>query len=575
MIWQWMVPREATTERWVGCDEYPGQPPDTCFRYDFQIPEAEWFYQAPSADPTVYWISISALYVGPQQPYPWGWKTREHFFNDDAVRIRVPTAPSPGAQFIDGIPIETPDGVSWDMAFVLTTISPGPSKWDQWPNPGLPGLHAHDGIRLADNWECTGGKVIDLHWWGNYELDLLGQERRGAGIECFNLSIHKNQPDVPWCLPQNQEWGLCVPFATLHERDTGLRNSEGSKIYLYDFYLSGGYAQVQGDIYWLDIEAKANNTQDPALWRWQENDRISVPRLCPAAQRSMPPPPFMWSSIEWPTMPPDPPRYSEMAFRVTSRPYPPDPDPTGIDKTRFISFAPGNPGGQTALMVTLTSLHHVAPPYTGGTAADFTAWEGQVRWVGPPQQYLESVSSGVLFLASTLQCEPYYQDWVTVSLLHVTGAEIVPSSLYDVQAVSITCQGAETGCADVSPALRTGTTRWGDIWPAYNPPDPSTQPDFNDIGALVNKFKSALGAPIKARALLAGQVPNMVPDVSFVHISACVDGFKGLGYPYPGPCVCPSPVTCNLTPCATPAQCAMGQTCVGGFCRDACERCTP
>jgi hypothetical protein len=195
--------------------------------------------------------------------------------------------------------------------------------------------------------------------------------------------------------------------------------------------------------------------------------------------------------------------------------------------------------------------------------------------VGPPQQYVESASSGLLFWASTLQCEPYYRDWDTVSLLHVTGAEILPSSLYDVQAVSIACQGAETGCADVSTALQIGTTRWGDVWPAYNPPDSSDQPDFDDISALVNKFKSALGAPIKARALLAGQAPDMVPDLSFDHISACVDAFKGRPYPYPGPCECPSTVTCNLTPCTTPAECATGQTCIAGFCRDACERCSP
>jgi len=568
MIQQWIVPRVQLNERYVGCDEYPGMPSDICFRYDFSITNSnEWFYQKPSADPTVYWISISAMYTMPPIQYPWGWKTREHFFNDDAVRILNPVAPGVGASFVDGLPIETPDGKSWDMAFVLTTRRQAGVKWEQWPNPGLPGLHAHDGITLADNWECAGGKVTDFHWWGNYELGPLGQERRGAGIQCINLSIHRNQPGTPWCLPQEPaEWGICAFFSALHERDTGLKNSEGSKIYLYDFYLPDGYAQAAGDIYWFDIEAQSNNPQDPALWRWQENDRTSVPRLCPAAQR-VPPPPLMWSSIQWPPIPPDPPRYSEMAFRVTSRPYPPGPDPTGIGKTRFISIAPGNGGAQTALMVTLTSLHHVNPPYTGGTAADFTPFEGMVRWVGPPQQYMESASSGVLFWASQTQCDPYYRDWSTVSLLHITGPDIVPSSYYDVQAVSASCQGAETGCADVSTALRIPTTRWGDVETPYNPPSVDPQPDTSDISALVNKFKSALGAPIKARALLAGDARGIIEiasDLNFNHISMCVDAFKGLPYPYkPGKCTgdatkaCITDADCTSPPNPTTGPCIL------------------
>jgi hypothetical protein len=51
----------------------------------------------------------------------------------------------------------------------------------------------------------------------------------------------------------------------------------------------------------------------------------------------------------------------------------------------------------------------------------------------------------------------------------------------------------------------------------------------------VNKFKSLLGAPIKAQALLAGDANGVIdpaPDVDFDQISACVDAFKGQPYPY-------------------------------------------
>ena len=122
VIWQWMVPREQLRERPVACDFHPGfmSSPDGCFRYDFLIPEAEWFYQQPAS--TIYWISISAVHTtGDVGPFPWGWKTREHFFNDDAVRVVWPTTPEPGMTFVEGFPIEEPQGVSWDMAFVLTS----------------------------------------------------------------------------------------------------------------------------------------------------------------------------------------------------------------------------------------------------------------------------------------------------------------------------------------------------------------------------------------------------------------------------------------------------------------------
>jgi hypothetical protein len=109
--------------------------PDTCFRYDFIIPESEWFTQ--QGGPTVYWISIAAHWpIGQERGVPpWGWKTRRHFFNDDAVRILMPTAPELGMVFMEGVPIEYPQGISWDMAFVLTTKSADPPT----PPGGEPG----------------------------------------------------------------------------------------------------------------------------------------------------------------------------------------------------------------------------------------------------------------------------------------------------------------------------------------------------------------------------------------------------------------------------------------------------
>lgn len=197
--------------------------------------------------------------------------------------------------------------------------------------------------------------------------------------------------------------------------------------------------------------------------------------------------------------------------------------PDVVNKCRFISFSVPYVGS-AAIKVRLNLLHHPNPPYEGVTGTSFAALEGQDRWVGPPVQYFESASSAVTFRASKLQCTPHYQVWGTETL-HVTGGAIVPSSEYMVE---VKPQDG-TAC---SPWVALRTTRWGDVETPYNPPAAAQQPDTSDISALVNKFKSALGAPIKARVLLAGQDDvDLSSDLSFHEISACVDAFKGMPYP--------------------------------------------
>jgi hypothetical protein len=191
----------------------------------------------------------------------------------------------------------------------------------------------------------------------------------------------------------------------------------------------------------------------------------------------------------------------------------------------------------TALRVRLVSLHHPVPPYSGDTAASFSAFEGQYRWVGPPTDYVESQGTQTPFIASMLQCTPHYADWGSIGLLHVLGAEIVPSSLYEFQSIR---EGCPTASAYVySGGVQIETGRWGDVVAPFRPPSASQQPDIGDISALVDKFRSAPGAPIKARSVLAGQIPNLTNDLDFSHVSACVDAFRGLGYPFAGPANCP------------------------------------
>jgi len=300
---------------------------EACFLFEQYLTEAEYFYQKPSPDgtPSVYWISIAAVYPdGTIVDNPWGWKARPRMFNDDAVQIRIPTNPKIGDKYVEGKPIYWPDpDKSWDMAFELTAQKAQTIiKWEQDPNPQLPGLHCHDSqdaagnysyITIADDWKCQGGDVTDLHWYGNYEMDALNQEIRGSGVRYFHLSIH-NPVAVAACMPQPTEIrGYDVPFTAITEIDTGLVNLEGCKIYLYEYVLPEPFPQEIDQSYWLDITAFANDPMAPPLWRWQEAQRGPLPILCGAVTRTGPPP-TPWQTI-WPG---DPERYSDMAFAITS-----------------------------------------------------------------------------------------------------------------------------------------------------------------------------------------------------------------------------------------------------------------
>ncbi len=315
--------------RFVGWDYDPiTKCYEACFLFEQYLTEAEYFYQhtSPDGTPAVYWISIAANYpAGTIVEHPWGWKTRPRKFNDDAVRIRKPTNPHIGDQFEEGKPIYWPDpNKSWDMAFELTAQTVQTiNKWEQDPNPQLPGLHCHDSqdasgyysfITLADDWQCQGGAVTDLHWYGNYETDAFGNEMRRSGIRYFHISIHKPDPDNP-CLPDPMEaWGIDVLFTDITETDTGLVNNEGCRIYLYEYDLPDPFPQELGQYYWLDLTAFSHDPIEPALWRWQEAGRGPMSILCGAVSRTGPLA-SPWQTIIWPG---DPERYSDMAFVITS-----------------------------------------------------------------------------------------------------------------------------------------------------------------------------------------------------------------------------------------------------------------
>jgi hypothetical protein len=168
----------------------------------------------------------------------------------------------------------------------------------------------------------------------------------------------------------------------------------------------------------------------------------------------------------------------------------------------------------------------------------FDEFADKVRWVGVPAESQEGADPKQTFLAAILQCEPEFRDWTVLGLFHVFGAEIVPSSEYDVQLVDISCVDMLDNEACYAEQLRIQTAKWGDIVFPFEGSD-AAQPDFSDIAALVAKFAGDPNAPVKARTQLYQNVLDPSRPVDFNDIAAVVDAFTGQPYPFAGPSSCP------------------------------------
>jgi hypothetical protein len=109
---------------------------DACFQFNQLLSQDQWFYQEPSCIfdvnhgnlyPRVYWLSIAAVYnpqdYGKPGFYPWGWKTRAHNYNDDAVAI---TGVNLWPFVVNTTTWNTGYIIKpgWDVAFELSTNEP-------------------------------------------------------------------------------------------------------------------------------------------------------------------------------------------------------------------------------------------------------------------------------------------------------------------------------------------------------------------------------------------------------------------------------------------------------------------
>jgi hypothetical protein len=191
--------------------------------------------------------------------------------------------------------------------------------------------------------------------------------------------------------------------------------------------------------------------------------------------------------------------------------------------------------------------------------------------VGPPLGYLESNDNPGLgnYRVSRLQCTPFYYDWVPEpngGLVNIIGADIVPSSTYQLQAFGADCKGSESNCGNVSPPVVVTTRRAGDIATPFQGGPPLTQPNAIDVTNAVNKFRNLAGSPPKVVSQVQPNFPDPNADINAIDIVTVVDNQRGFGYTYSGPCICPSTVPCNTTACAGASACTglygAGATCI-------------
>lgn len=202
---------------------------------------------------------------------------------------------------------------------------------------------------------------------------------------------------------------------------------------------------------------------------------------------------------------------------------PVQPDSTGILKSRYISFIPDNPGLETAIRVTLFDLDI------------FGAMNGEIRWVGPPQEFPESHSAEPTFMASQLMCEPHFQDWGSVELLSVYGTEIVPFSAYSLQTIVNQCGIMDESLYSIPVIIFTG--KWCDaIEPFYAGSGSLT--NINDVLAIVGKFLGKL-KPLKSSSQFKPNLLDPSVAVSINDVLAVVNAFLGQVYRLAGPEQCP------------------------------------
>ncbi|MGB0716688.1 MAG: hypothetical protein ACPGXK_12465 [Phycisphaerae bacterium] len=191
-----------------------------------------------------------------------------------------------------------------------------------------------------------------------------------------------------------------------------------------------------------------------------------------------------------------------------------------VPKNKYISFSPENAGNMVAIRVTLSS------------SAQFPANEGSSWWVqendpGDPEDVFR------------LGCDPHFQDWSSVAIMHVADPNITTAAVYDVDTIASGCPVDDAGSFSPATGLSTASL-WGDCCGnleggSYLPPDGLA--NLGDVFAAVLGFQGADNRPNREWIDVDPDVPN--GTVNLADVFRFVQAFQGSGYPYAGPTACP------------------------------------
>ncbi|MCH7632074.1 MAG: hypothetical protein IIB59_02575, partial [Planctomycetes bacterium] len=207
-------------------------------------------------------------------------------------------------------------------------------------------------------------------------------------------------------------------------------------------------------------------------------------------------------------------------------------------------------------------------------------FNGQVRYLGPPEVFSNNDVKANKWVGAKLQCTPLVRDWSAAALqadlgnrcsndlsqtctannqcgddddicvpldadtIYYYGAEVVPCSTHAVQQGTQSCVDLANEEDCLSDPLEVRTALWGDIWPI--PGGFGANVNFGDIGNEVDAFKGIPfliggpdGAANKWRSMLRDNEGAPDGSISFTDIGKTVDAFKTIAYQEAGPTACP------------------------------------